>query len=253
MEDTCIITFCNAPFLQKAQNTIHKIRTVGKYDGDIVVMVGDDLKDIQSGDPKIIIKYFPTIDRTEPLKKLNGISTSDGRDFYRTFQWHKIYGFDTYFKKWKRCWIIDAGMHIFKPLDKILNLPWKGKLLAHSDSYPTYKSKLHDSFEKERFPELYEELCKKYDMNVDYFQCTTLMYDTDLIDETILPRLFDLSHKYVNTKANEQPLVNLIFNCEMKVWEQLKIGDEETFYYDFFERDNHKYYDYIMLKYPKTI
>lgn len=253
MTDTCIITFCDRPYLNKAQETISKVRTVGGYTGDVVVMVGDDLKDLKSSDPKIIIKYFPTIDRTQALKRLNGISTSDGREFYKPFQWHKVYGFHPYFKQWKRCWIIDAGMHIFKPLNKILDLPWEGKLLAHSDAYPTYERKLFDCFDRDRFPDLYEELASKYDMNVDYFQCTTLLYDTALIDDTIVPRLIDFSQKYVNTRSNEQPFVNLIFTCEKKAWQQLKVGDDETFYYDFFERGNHKHSDYIMLKYPKTL
>lgn len=253
MNDTCIIIFSNKSFLQKAQNTIYNIRTIGKYDGDVVLVVGDDLKDIKSSDPRLIIKHFPTIDRTEVLKKLNGISTLDGRDLHKPFQWHKIYAFDLYFKKWKRCWVIDAGMHIFKPLDKFLNLPWEGKLIAHSDSYPSYEMKLSDSFEKNRFLDLYKELENKYDLNVDYFQSGFMMYDSNLIDETIVPRLLDFSKKYINTKTNEQPFINLIFNCEKKVWQPLKIKDEETFYYDYFERENYKYFDYIMLKYPQTL
>jgi len=33
---------------------------------------------------------------------------------------------------------------------------------------------------------------------------------------------------------------------------QLPIKDDETYYYDFYERDNLKKTDYIIVKYPQT-
>jgi hypothetical protein len=252
MNNTCVITFCDKNYLNQAQFTINALRTVGEYFGTIVLMVGDDLKDLKTNDSNLIIKYFPTIDRTEVLKPLNGISTSDGRDLYRQFQWHKIYCFDTYFKQWEKCFVIDAGMHIMKPINKFFNLNCKNKLLAHSDAYPTYQSRLSDMFEKERFKNLYEELLNLYDLNVDYFQCTMLLYDTNIIKQDTFARIKKLADKFINTRTNEQPFVNIVLNLEDRVWTQIQLKDDETYYYDFLERHNLTKKDYIMLKYPRT-
>ena len=251
-DNNCVITFCDSRYLNSAQFTINSLRTVGGYSGAIVLMVGDDLKYLKSNDPNLIIKYFPTIDRTEILTPLQGISTSDGRDLYRQFQWHKIYCFDIYFKQWDKCFVIDAGMHVMKPIYKFFNLNCKNKLLAHSDAYPTYERRLSDSFEKDRFKDLYSELEQKYDLNVDYFQCTMLLYDTNIIKEDTFKRIKTLADRYINTKANEQPILNLIFNIEDRVWSQIQLKDSETYYYDFLERDGLNKSDYIMLKYPRT-
>lgn len=42
---TCIITYTNEKFVSKIQTMISEIREIGKYDGDIVVIIGEDLKD----------------------------------------------------------------------------------------------------------------------------------------------------------------------------------------------------------------
>ena len=40
---TCIITYTNEKFVPKIQTMITEIREIGKYDGDIVVIIGEDL------------------------------------------------------------------------------------------------------------------------------------------------------------------------------------------------------------------
>lgn len=264
--NSCIITFCNKSHLQKAFGTINQLRISGKYTGDIVLLVGDDLKDLEL-DPayNIIVKYFPTIDRTEVLKKLNGISTSDGRDFNKSFQWHKVYAFDKYFKKWDKCLLIDAGMHTFNPIDKILDLDCSNKIFAHSDAYPYahYRASVEDRIQKrnlghqfensERFRNLYDELNTKYNLYVDYFQTGLCLYDTSIIKDGLMEKIFNYADRYINTCTNEQAVLNLIFNCEQNIWVPMPIKDEEIYYYDYFERENLTYDKYIMLKYPQTV
>jgi hypothetical protein len=250
----CFVTLTNEPYLNRAHQTIQELRTNGKYQGKIVVIIGDDLKDrVDYDDENVIIKYFPTIDKKESLKKLSNYRISDGREFTKTFQWQKTYCFHEYFKNWKKCCFIDAGMRIIKPVEKILDLECSGKLLAHSDAYPTYERTLSGQFESSYFSELFDELKNNYDLEIDYFQSTIMLYDTEIIEKDTFKILIDLSNKYYNTKTNEQAIFNLYFTCYKKVWEQLKIKDEETYYYDFFERNSQTYDNYIMLKYPKTL
>lgn len=255
-KDFCVITYCNEPWLDRAHQTIQELRKNGKYEGDIVVIIGDDLKDrdLSYDDDKVIIKYFPEIDRTEQLNKLiqNPITKrTDFPEVRKSFQWHKIYAFDTYFKQWQYCWGIDAAMKIFKPVDKIVALAEKGKFLAALDD-PSKVWKLGDQFDKVEFPEIYSELSKNFDLTRDYFQTTTFIYDTDLIDENTCDLLNEWSLKYFTSKTNDQGVINLYFNSLHDYFKELKTGDEETSYYDFFERYGRTKEDYIMLKQVRT-
>lgn len=253
MSDNCIILMCNKPYLNKAKNTILQLRDVGKYQDDIVLLIGDDLKDINLSIDNVIIKYFPDIDRSSIIEILKYKPISfDGREFNKPFQWHKVHIFDTYFKKWKKCLYVDAGMHIFNPIDKILNLNCQNKLIAHSDSYPTFEWKLKIQFDDKQFPELYNELYSTYNLEIDYFQSGILLYDTNIIEENTKNELLKLSNKYINSRTNEQGIMNIYFNCIKKVWTPANIKDDEIHYYDYWERNNLKYSDYIMLKYPRT-
>lgn len=254
MSDNCIILMCNKLYLDKAKNTINQIRNIGKYQDDIVLLIGDDLKDENINIDNVIIKYFPDIDRSAIIEILKYKPiTSDGREFIKPFQWHKIHIFDTYFKRWKKCMYIDAGMHIFNPIDKIINLDCTNKLLAHSDAYPTFEWKLKLQFNENQFPDLYNELYSKYDLEIDYFQSGILLYDTNIIEENTKDDLLELSNKYINSRTNEQGIMNLYFNCIRKVWKPIKVKDEQIHYYDYWERNNLRYSDYIMLKYPRTL
>jgi hypothetical protein len=144
-------------------------------------------------------------------------------------------------------------MKIFKPIDKIVSLNCTDKILAHSDAYPFYEWKLNIQFDSIYFPELFNELNEKYDLNRDYFQSGILLYDTKIITDNTKSDLIELSYKYINSKTNEQGILNIYFNCIKNIWKQVQIKDDETYYYDYWERDNLKYNNYIMLKYPRTM
>lgn len=242
----------NKPYLNKAKNTINEIRKIGQYTDDIVLLIGDDLINDDVIIDDVIIKYFPTIDRQKIIDILKQKPISDGREINKVFQWHKIHIFDPYFKQWDKCLYIDAGMHIFKSINKIIDLDCTNKILAHSDAYPTYEWNLTVQFDSVQFPELYNDLKSNYNLTVDYFQSGVLLYDTNIITDNTKSDLIELSNKYINSKTNEQGIMNIYFNCIKNIWEQIKIKDNDTHYYDYWERFNLKRSDYIMLKYPKN-
>jgi hypothetical protein len=257
MKDFCIILVFNKKFVDKSKETIKQIREIGKYNGDIVCIIGDDLKDdidILYQDENIIIKHFKEADKdkiNEILK--NNPITLDMQGLYKPIQWHKFNCFRTYFRdNYKKCLYLDTGMSILKPLDKIINLNCEGKFLAHSDAYPTYQWKLNVQFDGVVFPNEYNQLINTYNLNVDYFQTTMFMFDTKIINDDSYDTLLDLSNKFPNSKTNDQGIMNLYFLCTRNVWEQIKIKDEETYYYDFSERNGLIKNNYIMLKYPQT-
>lgn len=257
---TCIVSYTNEKFLPKVQVMIDEIREVGKYSGDIVIIVGDDLKDRlkYDGDDKVIVKYFPEIDRSESIKRLKENPITEGWDnpeFNKTFLWHKLYAFHSYFKQWDKCFCMDGGMKIFKPLDKILDLKCDGTILAHYDGYPDNTNwKLKRQFDEKQFPKIFDELQSEFDLDIDYFQSTMFIYDTSLLKEDTFETLINLSKKYFTSKLLDQGIINLYFNNKKyyNVWKQIQIKDDETYYYDYTERENFKYDDYIMLKRAHT-
>ncbi|PKP56211.1 MAG: hypothetical protein CVT88_08340 [Candidatus Altiarchaeales archaeon HGW-Altiarchaeales-1] len=257
VEKFCIILVTNKKYIGKSINTLNQIRQIGQYSGDVVLLIGDDLvSDIDqytNGLENVIIKHFPDFDRSDIIEILRQKPIGSGSGVTKFFQFHKLYCFHTYFHNWKKCFYIDSGMQIFKPLDKIINLECNNKLLAHSDAYP-YKLGwlLERQFDNQQFPELYAKLKNEYELFIDYFQSTMMLYDTAIIKDNTLEELIKLSNRYINSITNDQGILNLYFNSRRKLWEQIRLRDESTNYYDFFERDNLQWSDYIMLKYPRT-
>ena len=256
-----IVLMCNnvESYINCTIRTLKEIRENGKYNGDIVLMYDDDLKDklhvlVELNDVithyNIKLKYFPTVDRTKFLKlfKENPFKEGDKREVTKSFQFHKLYLFDTYFKQWEKVFYIDAGMHIFREINKILELDCKGTLLAHSDTYPYYKQKLDCQFEKTSYPDVYLNLKNTFNLNVDYFQTGVLLFDTSIIKANTFNDLIGLSEQFFISKTNEQGIMNLYFNCKLKIWKQIKTKDSQTRYYDMWERPGTTKKDFIMLK-----
>ncbi len=252
----CVALVTNKLYIDKTILTINQIRSVGKYNGIILLLIGDDLKDCIANyniDNNLIIKYFEDIDRSEYIEIYKRKPISDGREINKIFQWHKLYLFHPWIKEnFDKCFYIDAGVKIFKDISKLMNQNCENKLIAHSDSYPTYEWKLSIQFDKIQFSELFNELSYIYNLQIDYFQSTIMLFDTNIISDSTFDDLIFLSKKWINSRTNEQAIMNIYFNCIKKVWSPSLIKDEDTYYYDFFERGNLKCNDYIMLKYPKT-
>ena len=260
MKDFCVILMFDRKFLKKAYTTIHQIREIGLYAGDIVCIISDDLEGhyhLPKGE-NIIVKHFEEIDKskiTHAPEKHPGDAA--GKELvrecfpmtFKSIHYHKFYCAHTYFKEnYKKCLYLDTGMSIYKPLDKIINLDCRNKFLAHCDAYPDYKTKLFGQFDKIIFPRLFVKLALEYDLDVDSFQATMFLFNTKIIKDDTFDELWRLANIYINSKTNDQAILNLYFYNQ---WEQIQIKDEETHYYDFYERDGLTQDDYIMIKYPK--
>ena len=92
-----------------------------------------------------------------------------------------------------------------------------------------------------------------YDLNIDYFQTGMYLFDTCLIEDQTTNQLLELGNHYINTRTNEQAIMNILFNCDKKVWKQIQIKDDVMHYYDCMERNGLNCKNYIMLKMPQTI
>ena len=93
---------------------------------------------------------------------------------------------------------------------------------------------------------LFNELNNKYDLNIDYFQTTIMLYDTSIIHDNLKQNIYNLSLQYPISFTNDQGIIALYFTNIDKKWEQIQIQDDIQYYYDYMKRSNDK--PYIMHK-----
>lgn len=249
MKEVCCFV-CNAKYLSKFLITYNNLRNNGKYLGDVLLIVGNDLKDYKK--EGLIVKYFPDIEfPKETYEYLMKIKTCDNRNVTKYFQWHKLYLFDIYVKQWDVIFYIDSGMKIFNDIRPLLNCFKKNKFLAHDDAmidgeYNYDKMRLLNVFD-EKFTKEYQELNTKYDLNSHYFQTGIMLFDSNIIEDNTFKELYDLVIKYPITKTNEQGILDLYFTQIKPIWEQIPTKNTDIYFYDYCKRQNNR--KYIMFKY----
>jgi hypothetical protein len=247
----CCVFVCNEQYFDKFLNTCSALINTGKYTGDICLIVGDDLNNSPLLNNEfiiknnIIIKYFENIQFPQSFYEINNNIVSDNRNIIKKFQWHKLHLFNVYLKNWDYIFYIDCGIHILDDITPMLSLFTKDKLVAHSDTYPIYEWKLKDQFDKNT-TQLYNKLENEYNLNIDYFQTTILMYDTNIIEDNTFNDLLKLSIDYPISKTNEQGIIALYFTNIKAKFEQIETHNENIYFYDYLSRNYQN--KYIMLK-----
>ena len=248
---TCVVFVCNKSYFDKFVDTCSLLVTNGRYSGDICLVIGDDLLNDPLLDHPIIkktntyIKHFPDINFPQSWIDVNtSLTTTDGRNLTKKFQWHKLHLFNTWFRKWEFIMYIDCGMTIFSDISPILNEKKHGKILAHSDAFPVYVWKL--GCQIEQMDPYYSNMKSNYNLDIDYFQTGILLLDTGIIQDDTFDKLYALSLEYPISRTNEQGILALYFTNIVPIWEQITIGNSETRFYDAMSRGHQ--YKYIMLK-----
>ena len=236
----------NRAYLPRFYFTCFNLRNIGNYTGDIILMIGDDLSPsdidqvfIQTN--KLSIFKLPTISFDhETLRKIFSIS----RDYYwnlKLFQYHKFNLFHPFFKQWNYIFYMDCGINILNDISPMLSLFQPGKIVAHSDAYPSYECKLKRQFDSSKSE--FKELITNYNLDIDYFQTTILLYDTSLITDTTVSDLMALVKKYPLSITNDQGIIALYFRNQ---WSQITIKNDDTYFYDYMKRNPLD--KYIMVK-----
>lgn len=251
VNDVCVVFLCDKPYFNRFIYTCNQLITNGKYNGNICLVVGDDLQNDELlncnfiKNNNITIKYFPNIYFPNKFLEINHKIKSDNRNITKTFQWHKLHLFNIFFKKWNYIFYLDCGISIFSDISPILHEVTENTLLAHSDAYPTYKWKLHDQFDKTN-AEYFTQLNRRYNLNIDYFQTTIMLYDTKIIEDDTYNNLLNLSYEYPISTTNEQGIMALYFTNIKPLFKQIKTHNEFGYFYDYLSRNLHN--KYIMLK-----
>ena len=247
----CVVFVCNKAYFNKFINTCNQLLLNGNYKGDICLVIGNDLQNDKLLESEIIvknnieIKHFPDIQFSDKFIETNNKINCDGYNKTKKFQWHKLHLFNTFFKKWNYIFYIDCGITIFSDITPILNEVKENTLCAHSDAYPTYVWKLYTQFDIQN-NEYSKKLMNKYNLNIDYFQTTIMLYDTKIIEDDTFNNLLELSHEYPISKTNEQGIIALYFTNIKPLFKQIKTNNDHTYFYDYLSRNNNN--KYIMLK-----
>jgi hypothetical protein len=242
---------CNKLYFTKFIYTCNQLILNGKYTGNICLVVGDDLYDddllkcdfIISNN--IIIKYFPDIKFSDDFLNIQRGMNRPSSWFNKQFQFHKFHLFNTYFKIYDYIFYLDCGISIFSDISPILNEVTENTLLAHSDAYPTYEWKLHLQFDRTN-RKYFNKLNYTYDLNVDYFQTTIMLYHTNIIEHDTYDNLLKLLIEYPISITNDQGIVALYYTNIKPLFKQIKIKNDYTYFYDYLSRNENN--NYIMLK-----
>lgn len=249
--DICAVFVCNKAYFNKFIYTCSQLVTNGKYYGNICLVIGDDLHndDLLTCDfiknNNIIIKHFPNIQFPDTFINIQYKLNRNPQLFEKIFQYHKMYLFETFFKQWNYIFYLDCGITIFTDILPLLNEVADNTLLAHSDAYPSYQWKLKDQFDKTN-EEYFSKLNSRYNLEVDYFQTTIMLYDTKIIKEDTYNNIFNLLLEYPISITNEQGIIALYFTNIERLFTQIKTHNQYTYFYDYLARNNTN--NYIMLK-----
>lgn len=251
MSNTCAVLLTNDSYFNKLLYTLNGVLRFG-YTGDICIVIGDDLVGSEKlSHPllqhnRIHIKHFPDIVFSSDF--LAKFSTINRDEHWRkkTFQYHKLHLFNAFFKKWDYIFYLDAGVTVLNSIDPIISLKEPGTLLAHSDAYPDYVWKLKTQFIQD--DDSYNNLVSKFDLEVDYPQTTIMLYDTNIINDSTYSDLLSLAEDVKISKTNDQGIIALYFASIKRIWKQIQLGDDATWYYDYAVRPNKQNKPHILLK-----
>ena len=92
----------------------------------------------------------------------------------------------------------------------------------------------------------FTKLNNSFNLNIDYFQTTIMLYDTSIIENTTYTNLLNLLLEYPISITNDQGIIALYFTNIKPLFKQIKTHNENTHFYDYLSRARNN--KYIMLK-----
>jgi len=251
-KNICVVTYTDFNYLNKAEKTIKDIRTRGQFLGSLVVITDGNFKinDDYIKEMKIIVKEYPDIDTSSLIAKIkeHPFIQSDGREYLKLKQWNKLYVFDVFFKQWDFILFVDAGLRIFDRIEFFYFQFRKNAIVAMDDAYPDYTKNFTSQIELSN-TSVVDKLKKFYNIESKYFLNCIFLFDTNIIKDNTLSDLIDLMNEYPICKTNEMAIMNIYF---AKLWIPMNIYLRNHILFDWSERDNRIWKDYISLKYPTT-
>lgn len=247
----CAVFLCDKPYFSKFLDTCNQLIHTGRYKGDICLVIGDDMRhdDVLNCDTilanRIQVKHFPNFRFSDEFRRMQESLNRGPHWVRKLFQYHKLHLFDAFFKQWDYVFYLDCGIKIFGDVAPIIAEAKANTLLAHSDAYPRYEWKLRDQFDTTQ-KAAYLDLASRYNLNIDYFQTTMMLFDTRIIEPDTVENLRKLALHYPISITNDQGVIALYFTNIKPVFEQIRTNNETTNFYAYSMWDRTK--PYIMTK-----
>jgi hypothetical protein len=269
-ETTAFVLLSDEKYKDRVIRTIEDIRTVGMWQGDIVLIcVQENLQARVFMDSQFIEKHnittvsFPIINKVKLLNDIgNGFSNSDGREVCKIMQWEKIHVFDNFFTRWKRIVYLDAGLRILDNVNSLLELNYRDVILAPNDAGdgPDKNSNVFECQLSKDNPDVFQQLITMYGQEIlkkHYFLNCIWIYDTNISKKTnIKKELIKTMNVYPIFKTNEMGAMNIVLHFQHKLWCPFPWKtSQEKYLFDWCEL-NHKgthWKQYCAIKYPVTI
>jgi hypothetical protein len=261
---TVFVLLTDQAYSKKAFITINDLKSIGNWQGDIVLITIDfDLEEHYKLSQNIIEQKFPLIDKTFLLNEIGpyGFSNSDKRELNKLNQWEKLHVFDDYFLQWERVVFLDAGLRVLDDVKYLLELDYRNSILAPNDASPNFKSdqifKHQLSFDDESkiqriIMDFGNEIFDSYHM----LNCIWV-YDTSILKMCNKQELIDAMNKYTLCKTNEMGVMNLMFHFKYNLWKEFPLKSSNGKYLFEWCELNHNFHttwrDYCFIKYPFTI
>jgi hypothetical protein len=258
-----LVFVANEFYIERAIQTIQQARSIGEWKEDIVILGPSTLLQYE-----FCKKSFIELNITFVTIPYHHVSSLDSfwnnhkeEKNYEYILCHpyifqKFFVFHSFFKAWHIVFYMDSGCVIQGSLERMKeSCTPRHFLYAHSDAYPFYNRRSLDcQFHLDLVDkETKEEMESKYNLDIDYFQSTLLIYNTKILEENTVNRLFELTEKYPFSYRMDQGIMNLYWTCERRLWRQIPLQDEKGFLYNFLEINQCKTKDYLILKYPRYI
>ncbi len=259
-----LVLVCDSKYLTRCLDTISSCRSIGSWEDDIVMLVDEtvDTDDSFFKEHMRMLKFttrkLPNLnsDLVYQIKRLWD-NHKENPDYYpvveKMIQYQKFHVFDTWFKQWDVVFYIDSGIQIYGDLNRMKAScdPLSSEFYAHSNGYPNYDEfgSLRKQFNHNLSQSISDTLDSQYNLSVDSFQSTVMVFNTNLIEESTVLDLFTLTSIFPIANRNDQGILNLYF---YKLWKQLPLRDSHGWLYDFLERGENKKVDYLTLKYPRN-
>jgi hypothetical protein len=258
-----LVFVANEPYVGRAFQSISSARTIGEWRDDIILMGPESLlqllpfqQSLTQYEVQFVAIPFCPVNSVQPFWDQH--KTHENYDYIKThpYIYQKFFAFHTMFKAWDVVFYMDSGCVIQGPLERMKTMCTpRNFLYAHSDSYPFYTYRSLDCQFRFELADasIKQELESRHNLDIDYFQSTLMIYNTKILEDSTIKRLFELAEKYPMSVRMDQGILNLYWTCERKLWRQMPLQDEVGFLYNFLELKGCKTKDYLILKYPRWV
>lgn len=265
-QNTAFVTLTDRGYFPRARKTIRDLRTYGQWNGTVVLIVVDfmpTLEEVTGLGPNFVclpVEHIDHKDLWEIWKQHPIRHQFDNSQYKKFYQWDKFYTFHPFFKTWERIIFIDAGARVCRSVEPLLNLDYKGKLLAPDDSDPYDNgNRLAVQFDFDTNPNATKHFYNRFGIDClkeHYFLDCFFIFDTELIyGMDTFETLKRWMVEFPISCRNDMGIINLYFHIHKRVWTPLTqcLSDGSGYYFGWNEsnyRERPSSDRFIVMKYP---